>query len=101
MERDLGKELIEWYGKLSTRRVDLIGDYAGNELFLVEGDSLLLRCLNDPELDFDGQLVHAASHLSLFRSSKTKVIEKDRAIWLGPLAHTTEKRSFKLALLRP
>ena len=42
------------YGKLSTRRVDLIGDYAGNELFLVEGDSLLLRCLSGPELDFDG-----------------------------------------------
>ena len=43
------------YGTLSTRRVDLVGDYAGQELFLVEGDSLLLRCFSDPRLDFDGQ----------------------------------------------
>lgn len=31
------------YKDLSSRRVDLIGDYAGDELFLIEGDSLLLR----------------------------------------------------------
>ena len=43
------------YGSLSTRRVDLVGDYAGQELFLVEGDSLLLRCFSDSRLDFDRQ----------------------------------------------
>lgn len=43
------------YGSLSTRRVDLVGDYAGQELFAVEGDSLLLRCFTDPRLDFDGE----------------------------------------------
>ena len=41
------------YGRLSVRRVDLVGDYAGQELFLVEGDSLLLRCFSDVNLDFD------------------------------------------------
>ena len=41
------------YGRLSVRRVDLVGDYAGQELFLVEGDSLLLRCFSDADLDFD------------------------------------------------
>ena len=44
------------YGKLSVRRVDLVGDYAGQELFLLEGDSLLLRCFSDPDLDFDRKL---------------------------------------------
>lgn len=39
------------YGRLSVRRVDLVGDYAGQELFLLEGDSLLLRCFSDPDLD--------------------------------------------------
>jgi hypothetical protein len=29
-------------------------DYAGNELFLIEGDSLLLQCFTDSKLDFDG-----------------------------------------------
>ena len=41
------------YGRLSVRRVDLVGDYAGQELFLVEGDSLLLRCFSDADVDFD------------------------------------------------
>ena len=41
------------YGSLTSRRVDLVGDYAGQELFLVEGDSLLLHCLSDARLDFD------------------------------------------------
>ena len=43
------------YGRLSVRRVDLVGDYAGQELFLVEGDSLLLRCFSDADLDFDSK----------------------------------------------
>lgn len=42
------------YGQKSARRVDLVGDYAGKELFLLDGDSLLLKCFGDPQLDFDG-----------------------------------------------
>lgn len=38
------KDILGIYQALSSRRVDLIGDYAGNELFLIEGDSLLLEC---------------------------------------------------------
>ncbi len=39
----------------------MVGDYAGKELFLLEGDSLLLHCFNDSRLDLtDGfQLLHA------------------------------------------
>lgn len=44
----------EFYGQLYSRRVDLVGDYAGSEPFLVEGDSLLLHCFSDQLLDFDG-----------------------------------------------
>lgn len=49
------------YKQLSSRRVDLVGDYAGNELFLVEGDSLLLHCFSDSKLDFENgfQMLHA------------------------------------------
>ena len=45
------EEVMKWYMKVSSRRVDLVGDYAGNEMFLVEGDSMLLRCFTDPMLD--------------------------------------------------
>ncbi|KAF2871247.1 DEAD/DEAH box helicase-like protein [Massariosphaeria phaeospora] len=53
--------VLEWYSKLYSRRVDIVGDYAGNELFLIEGDSLLLECFSDKHIDFDPgfQLLHA------------------------------------------
>ncbi|KAL8811188.1 MAG: hypothetical protein Q9200_001999 [Gallowayella weberi] len=60
--------ILNWYGKLPARRVDLVGDYAGQELFIVEGDGLLLHCFNDPNIDFmDGfQLLHAAYAVERF-----------------------------------
>lgn len=45
--------LLGWYENALTRRVDLIGDYAGNELFLIEGDSLLLNCISTSKVDFE------------------------------------------------
>lgn len=56
------------YKDLSSRRVDLIGDYAGDELFLIEGDSLLLRCFTDDKLDFRQgfQMLHAAYNVEHF-----------------------------------
>ncbi|KAF6231914.1 hypothetical protein HO173_009751 [Letharia columbiana] len=60
--------LLEWYGRLSVRRVDLVGDYAGQELFLLEGDSLLLRCFSNADLDLDRgfQLLHAVYAVEYF-----------------------------------
>ncbi|KAE9979379.1 hypothetical protein EG327_007041 [Venturia inaequalis] len=61
-------QLEAWYEKVHSRRVDLVGDYAGNELFLVEGDSLLLHAFSDPNLDFDDgfQLLHATYNVENF-----------------------------------
>ena len=58
---EISTDICTAYTQLSSRRVDLIGDYAGNELFLIEGDSLLLQCFSDSKLDFeDGfQMLHA------------------------------------------
>lgn len=41
--------------------MDLVGDYAGDELFFIEGDSLLLSSFSDETLDFSNglQLLHA------------------------------------------
>lgn len=41
-----------WYKSIFSRRIDLVGDYAGNEIFLVEFDSLLLQCFSNPKLNF-------------------------------------------------
>jgi len=45
------------YERLPARQVDLVGDYAGNELFLIDGDSLLLQCLDNGDIDFDSQSI--------------------------------------------
>jgi hypothetical protein len=67
----MGKKsaLSRWYASLYTRRIDLVGDYAGTELFLIEGDSLLLHAFSDPLLDFGDagfQLLHAAYNVEVF-----------------------------------
>lgn len=53
--------ITQAYAHLRARRVDLVGDYAGDELFLVEGDSMLLHAFEDDRLDFDSgfQILHA------------------------------------------
>jgi hypothetical protein len=35
--------------------IDLIGDYAGKELFLIDGDSLLRTSFEDSRIDFNGK----------------------------------------------
>ena len=59
---------VEWYETVRSRVVDLVGDYAGKELFLLEGDSLLLECFGETRLDFhDGfQLLHAVYIVEAF-----------------------------------
>ncbi|PFH46597.1 hypothetical protein AMATHDRAFT_69528 [Amanita thiersii Skay4041] len=56
-----------WYA-LTYRRarwMDLLGDYAGNELFIVDGESLVQNILDDPllalgkENDYGFQIIHA------------------------------------------
>ncbi|KAM0695476.1 hypothetical protein Q7P36_005835 [Cladosporium allicinum] len=61
-------KVLRSYKKLLSRRVDLVGDYAGTELFLIEGDSLLLRCFDDASLDFNPglQLLHATYNVEHF-----------------------------------
>ena len=44
--------VFNWYHTLPSRRINLLDDYAGNELFLVEFDSLLLHCFSEPNIDF-------------------------------------------------
>ena len=54
---DMDSEILDWYHGLHNRMLDLVGDYAGNERFLLEGDSLLLHCFEDMKIDVEGKLV--------------------------------------------
>ena len=66
--------VLSSYRKLLSRRVDLVGDYAGDELFLIEGDSMLLRAFNDDKLDLDTgfQMLHAAYNVEHFLHNLVK-----------------------------
>ncbi|MCJ1332960.1 hypothetical protein MMC10_009654 [Thelotrema lepadinum] len=59
--QDGSSPLLAWYHSLTSRNVDLVGDFAGSNLGAIEGDSLLLLCFSDPDLDFRKglQLLHA------------------------------------------
>lgn len=65
---DATTKILGWYSKLYSRRVDLVGDFAGSERFLVHGESLLLQCFSDSSLDFDSgyQLLHASYAVEKF-----------------------------------
>jgi len=56
------------YKALSSRIVDLVGDFTGDELFIIEGDSLLLHCFSNEKLDFypGFQVLHATYLIEKF-----------------------------------
>ncbi len=51
-------EILQKYLGLPNRTLDLVGDYAGSELFIIEGDSLLLQCFGDLRIDVEGKSNH-------------------------------------------
>ncbi|KAF3801193.1 putative helicase [Colletotrichum gloeosporioides] len=62
--------LKEWRSSLSPLRVDIVGDFAGKELFAIHGESLVAHCLAQAKVDFkDGfQLLHAVHAVETFLS---------------------------------
>lgn len=70
-----------WYKKIAGKRarwMDLIGDYAGNERFILDGESLLQQVLGDPLLalarpgDPSFQTLHAINSLERLLSEMLK-----------------------------
>jgi hypothetical protein len=47
--------ILSWYDHSRPMWIDLVGDYAGKELFLIEGDSLLRDIFEDERVDFNGK----------------------------------------------
>jgi hypothetical protein len=50
--------ILNWYDSTRPMFIDLVGDYAGKELFLIEGDSLLRETFEDERIDFRGKLAY-------------------------------------------
>jgi hypothetical protein len=67
-QTDTTDQILQWYSKLFSRRVDIVGDFAGSERFLIHGESLLLHCFSDAQIDFEPglQLLHASYAVEKF-----------------------------------
>ncbi|KAM0461154.1 hypothetical protein ACHAPV_004468 [Trichoderma viride] len=63
-----------WYTHLWAPKVDLIGDIAGKEPFIIHGESLIRYCLEESPANFqDGfQLLHAVYYVERFLSNFQK-----------------------------
>ncbi|KAF4635469.1 hypothetical protein G7Y89_g2618 [Cudoniella acicularis] len=68
------ESIISWYDSTRPMFIDLVGDYAGKELFLLEGDSLLRECFEDDRIDFDSgyQLLHTVYVVERFLENLVK-----------------------------
>ncbi|EXL39954.1 hypothetical protein FOCG_17456 [Fusarium oxysporum f. sp. radicis-lycopersici 26381] len=60
--------LLDWYTNLQPLTVDVVGDFAGRELFLIHGEALMRYCLVEARVDFDRgfQLLHAIHAVEKF-----------------------------------
>lgn len=54
--------ILSWYDSCKPMWIDLVGDYAGKERFIVEGDSLLREAFEDERIDFHGILPRVLPH---------------------------------------
>ncbi|KAI0490371.1 hypothetical protein F4859DRAFT_520193 [Xylaria cf. heliscus] len=64
-------KLAGWYSTIYPRRIDIVGDFGGKQLFLIDGDSLLHHSVTTSAVDYDVgfQLLHAIFAVESFLKS--------------------------------
>ncbi|KAI6898423.1 hypothetical protein KC318_g10339, partial [Hortaea werneckii] len=106
-DQDHDSRTLNSYRRLLSRHVDLVGDYAGDELFLIEGDSMLLRCFSDDKLDFHTglQLLHAVYNVEHLLSNLVRrkcnfhivFFDSNRGLCVPPTASDEDACKYYLA----
>ncbi|KAI0809733.1 hypothetical protein GGR55DRAFT_689435 [Xylaria sp. FL0064] len=68
MDYEAVTRLAKWYAARYPRRVDIVGDFGGKQLFFVDGDSLLLHSITTSAVDYNVgfQLLHAVFAVESF-----------------------------------
>ncbi|KAI1352780.1 hypothetical protein F5Y01DRAFT_313444 [Xylaria sp. FL0043] len=68
MDYEAVTKLAKWYAARYPRRVDIVGDFGGKQLFFVDGDSLLLHSITTSAVDYNVgfQLLHAVFAVESF-----------------------------------
>lgn len=50
------RELLQWHKSISPLKVDIVGDFAGKELFAIHGEAMLAYCVREAKVDFNGMI---------------------------------------------
>ncbi|KAI6363411.1 hypothetical protein MCOR25_005904 [Pyricularia grisea] len=81
---DSTKALTDWYTQRSGLRVDLVGDFAGKELFAIHGEVLMAHCLSQAKVNYgEGfQLLHAVYAVEKFLTELDQRHCHFQVIWL-------------------
>ncbi len=47
-------QLLQWHKSINPLKVDIVGDFAGKELFAIHGEAMLAHCVREAKVDFNG-----------------------------------------------
>ncbi|EJT80287.1 DEAD/DEAH box helicase [Gaeumannomyces tritici R3-111a-1] len=74
-----------WYSQRSGPRVDIVGDFAGNDLFAIHGESLMAQCISQAKVDYqDGfQLLHAVHAVEKFLADLERCGARFHVVWFS------------------
>ncbi|KAI1075155.1 P-loop containing nucleoside triphosphate hydrolase protein [Whalleya microplaca] len=70
-QNDMNRSLLQdWHASLNPLTVDIVGDFAGKELFAIHGEALLVHSLRTARVDYEYgfQLLHAVHAVESFLS---------------------------------
>jgi hypothetical protein len=46
-------DLLQWHRSISPLKVDIVGDFAGKELFAINGEAMLAHVIREAKVDFN------------------------------------------------
>ncbi|KAJ0305409.1 hypothetical protein Brms1b_010819 [Colletotrichum noveboracense] len=100
--------LKSWKSSLSPLRVDIVGDFAGKELFAIHGESLVAHCVAQAKVDFKNgfQLLHGVHAVETFLSKLKERGCNFHVLWFDSQEHlcvphdVLEKNRHKYLLTR-
>ncbi|PQE07733.1 DEAD DEAH box helicase protein [Rutstroemia sp. NJR-2017a BVV2] len=88
------KSILAWYDGARPMWLDLVGDYAGKELFLIEGDSLLKECFEDERIDFKDIRFSIFIHLILLSRNSPRSKTNESQMDFNYYTPCTSSKSF-------
>jgi hypothetical protein len=81
--------LLHWLKTLRPLKVDIVGDFAGKELFAIHGEVMLAYCIKEAQVDFHTgfQVLHAIHAVETFMNKLTERGCNFHVLWFDDYEH--------------